>query len=87
MAEQFKFKEHHSTWLVGLVVGVTREPMLFAYGRGSSSSIPPCESPLARAGVFIVFSRIGIRSSSPILQVQKRLQMCEGKQLTIQSDD
>ena len=63
------------TWLVGLVVGVTREPMLFGYGSDSSSSMPACASPLARAGVFIVFSSIGIRSSSPILQIQTNMQM------------
>ena len=57
-----------STWLVGLVVGVTREPTLFEYGSDSSSSRPAWESPFASAGVLIVLSRIGIRSSSPILR-------------------
>jgi len=60
--------EQHGTWFVGLVVGVTRVPTLFGYGSDSSSSMPACASPLASAGVFIVFSRIGIRSSSPILR-------------------
>jgi len=59
-----------STWLVGLVVGVVREPTLFGYGSDSSSSMPPCASPFASAGVLIVLSRIGIRSSRPILHAQ-----------------